>query len=222
MRASPQPRRSCWSPFKAATRPAKGSRPAIAASGIDAEIILRDADQKKEALPGFVAEARSLHVDLVMTVGTTATLGMIGTLSDVGSGKYLDDIPVVFTLVADPLGAKIIESYEKTGRGNVTGTYNRVPEAVNLKAMRLIVPNLKKLGLLYNRNERNSMLKLADMQEQAAKLGLRARRTGARPRRKRRPRPAENSGPGRPSWPPKASTSSMSDRARSCASMPTC
>jgi putative ABC transport system substrate-binding protein len=150
----------------------EGFKAGITASGIDAEIILRDANQKKEALPGFVAEARSLHVDLVMTVGTTATLGMVGTLSDVGSGKYLDDIPVVFTLVADPLGAKIIESYEKTGRGNVTGTYNRVPEAVNLKAMRLIVPNLKKLGLLYNRNERNSVLKLADMQEQASKLGF--------------------------------------------------
>ena len=107
----------------------EGFKAGIAASGIDAEIILRDANQKKEALPGFVAEARSLHVDLVMTVGTTATLGMVGTLSDVGSGKYLDDIPVVFTLVADPLGAKIIESFEKTGRGNVTGTYQPRPRS---------------------------------------------------------------------------------------------
>jgi putative ABC transport system substrate-binding protein len=107
-----------------------------------------------------------------MTIGTSATLGMIGTLADAGNGKYLDDIPVVFTLVADPLGAKIIKSFESTGRANVTGTYNRVPEAVNLKAMRLIVPGLKKLGLLFNRNERNSMLILADMQEQAGKLGF--------------------------------------------------
>jgi putative ABC transport system substrate-binding protein len=149
-----------------------GFKDGIAKSGIDAEIIFRDAGQKTEALPGFVAEARALHVDMVNTIGTSATLGMIGTLSDVGSGKYLDDIPVVFTLVADPLGAKIIKSYESTGRANVTGTYNRVPEAVDLKAMRLIVPNLKKLGLLYDRHERNSMLKLADMQQQAPKLGF--------------------------------------------------
>jgi putative ABC transport system substrate-binding protein len=149
-----------------------GFKDGIAKSRIEAEIIFRDADQKKEALSGFVAEARALHVDLVITIGTSATMGMIGTVSDVGSGKYLDDIPVVFTLVADPLGAKIIKSYESTGRDNVTGTYNRVPEAVDLKAMRLIVPNLKKLGLLYDRHERNSMLKLADMQEQAPKLGF--------------------------------------------------
>jgi putative ABC transport system substrate-binding protein len=148
-----------------------GFKDGIAKSGIDAEIIVRDAS-KKEALPGFVAEARELHVDLVNTIGTSATLGMVGTLSDVGSGKYLEDIPVVFTIVADPLGAKIIKSYESTGRDNVTGTYNRVPEAVHLKAMRAIVPNLKKLGLLYDRHERNSMLKLADMQEQAPKLGF--------------------------------------------------
>jgi putative ABC transport system substrate-binding protein len=147
-----------------------GFKDGIAKSGGDAEIIFRDAAQKTEAFPGFVAEARALHVDLVNTIGTAATLGMVGTLSDVGSGKYLEDIPVVFTLVADPLGAKIIKSYESTGRANVTGTYNRVPEAVDLKAMRLIVPNLKKLGLLYDRHERNSMLKLADMQAQAPKL----------------------------------------------------
>ncbi len=83
----------------------------------------------------------------------------------------MDDIPVVFTLVADPLGAKIIKSYDSTGRANVTGTYNRVPEAVDLKAMRLVVPNLRKLGLLYDRHERNSMLKLAEMQKQAPTLG---------------------------------------------------
>ena len=148
-----------------------GFKDGIAKSGIDAEIIVRDAG-KKEALPGFVAEARELHVDLVNTIGTAATLGMVGTLSDVGSGKYLEDIPVVFTIVADPLGAKIIKSYESTGRDNVTGTYNRVPEAVHLKAMRAIVPSLKKLGLLYDRHERNSMLKLAEMQEQAPKLGF--------------------------------------------------
>src|SRR5215471_942892 len=79
-----------------------GFKDGIAKSGIDAEIIVRDAGQKKEALPGFVTEARELHVDLVNTIGTAATLGMVGTLSDVGSGKYLEDIPVVLTLVADP------------------------------------------------------------------------------------------------------------------------
>jgi hypothetical protein len=54
-----------------------GFKDGIARSGIDAEIILRDAGQKMEALPGFVAEARALHVDLVNPIGTSATLGMV-------------------------------------------------------------------------------------------------------------------------------------------------
>ena len=157
--------------FQAWDPVADGVKAGFDQSGIDAEIIFRDTSQKKDVFPALVQEARSLHVDLVVTIGTNATVGMTGLLSDVGSGKYLDDIPVVFTLVADPLGAKIIKSYEKTGRDNVTGTFNRVPEAVDVNAMRRIVPNLKKLGLLYNRNERNSMLKFAEMQELAPKLG---------------------------------------------------
>jgi hypothetical protein len=39
--------------------------------------------------------------DLVLTFGTSVTLGIFGTLDDIGSDRFLDDIPVVFTVVAD-------------------------------------------------------------------------------------------------------------------------
>jgi len=40
----------------------------------------------------------------------------------------------------------------------VTGTFNRVPEAVNIKTIRSYKPSFKRLGLLYNANEPNSTL----------------------------------------------------------------
>src|SRR3546814_10776126 len=39
--------------------------------GVDADIILRDAGQAKEALPGILAEARSEGVDLILSWGTS-------------------------------------------------------------------------------------------------------------------------------------------------------
>ena len=42
----------------------------------------------------------------------------------------ITQIPVVFMIVADPVGAGIIQTYESSGRTNITGTRNRVPEKV--------------------------------------------------------------------------------------------
>src|SRR3546814_16016955 len=48
--------------------------------GVDADVILRDAGQATEALPGILAEARSEGVDLIFSWGPSVTLGFGGTL----------------------------------------------------------------------------------------------------------------------------------------------
>jgi len=127
--------------------------------GVHADFILRDAGQTKEALPGILAEARSEDVDLILSWGTSVTLGIEGTLSQLDDPAFNHEIPGVFMIVADPVGAGIVESLDRTGRGNLTGTYNRVPEAVNIETIRSYLPGFKRLGLLYNSDEENSVLK---------------------------------------------------------------
>ena len=128
-------------------------------SGIDVQFIIRDAKRDKATLPDFVREAKELNVDLVLTWGTSVTKGMVGTLADGDPDSYITDIPVVFMIVADPIGAGIIESYNSSGRKNITGTRNRVPEEVQMKAIRAY-RYFKKLGIIYNTNELNSVLNL--------------------------------------------------------------
>jgi putative ABC transport system substrate-binding protein len=79
----------------------------IAESGIDAELVIRVAEQDKAKLPGFVLEARALGADLVVTYGTSVTLGIAGTLDDVGDDRFIQDIPLVFMYVADPFATRI-------------------------------------------------------------------------------------------------------------------
>ncbi|MCP4381683.1 MAG: ABC transporter substrate-binding protein [Hyphomicrobiales bacterium] len=137
----------------------QGFQDHLTKGGIDAEFILRDANKNKAALPGFRAEARADEVDLMLTWGTSVTRGMAGTLSEFDDPAFDHDIPTVFTIVADPVGAGIVESLDHSGRSNVTGTYNRVPEDVNIQTIRAYLPGFQHLGLLYNANERNSVLK---------------------------------------------------------------
>ena len=144
----------------------------IVDNNIDAEIVERNANRDKSKLPGFVEEARALESDLVVTWGTSVTRGVVGTLSDQGDPRFISDIPVVFMIVADPIGSEIIESYEKTGRENVTGTRNRVPEMVNINTIRSYYPDFKRLGLLYNSNEHNSVVKARELEALAQELNF--------------------------------------------------
>lgn len=150
----------------------EGFKAAIAESGLAIEIVTRDAGQDRSRLADFVAEARDLDADLILTWGTSVTLGIVGTLDDVGDTRFIQDIPVVFTVVADPFGTRVAESFERSGRTNLAGTFNRVPEAVNIEVVRRYDPTFDKLGLLYNGNEPNSLLKLEELRVLAGEMGF--------------------------------------------------
>ncbi|MEK6204871.1 MAG: hypothetical protein N2B02_04480, partial [Amylibacter sp.] len=122
----------------------------ITESGFDAEIILRDVDQDKSRLPGFIQEARDMDVDLVSTYGTSVTLGIAGTMDTMTETRFINDIPLVFWYVSDPFGTGIAAGFDASGRANITGTYNRVPEQVNINAIKNFLPEFQSLGMIYN------------------------------------------------------------------------
>ena len=150
----------------------QGFQDYFAEKNISIEFVIRDAARDATKLPGFLAEARAAKADLILTWGTSATLGIAGTLDDAGNPAFNNDIPHVFTVVADPVGARVVESLDKTNRANVTGTFNRVPEAVNIHTIRSYMPAFKRLGLLYNINERNSLIKRDEIRALSETMGF--------------------------------------------------
>lgn len=150
----------------------KGFRDYLAEKHIPAEVVIRDAAQDETALPGILAEARESQVDLIVTWGTTVTKGIAGTLADMDDPAFNHEIPQVFMIVADPVGAGIVKSLDTTGRPKVTGTYNRVPEEVNIQTIRSYDPGFDHLGLLYNSNEDNSVLKRDELESLSATMGF--------------------------------------------------
>ncbi len=147
----------------------KGFQDYFREEGIEVNFIIRNADRDKTKLAAFVHEAKELQVDLVLTWGTSVTVGMIGTLDDSDPAKHITDIPVVFMIVADPVGAGLIQTYESSGRTNITGTRNRVPEEVQMKAIRAY-RYFKHLGIIYNTNELNSVLNVKKIRKLAKKM----------------------------------------------------
>ncbi|WP_114286799.1 ABC transporter substrate-binding protein [Candidatus Halocynthiibacter alkanivorans] len=141
-------------------------------AGLDVKFLLRDAARNVSTLPTILEEAREVDVDLIVTWGTSVTRGIAGTLSDLGDTDFNTDIPQVFMIVADPVGAGIVNSLDATGRTNVTGTFNRVPETVTIATIRRYLPTFRHLGMLYNSSEPNSALKQSEMAGLSNKLGF--------------------------------------------------
>lgn len=81
------------------------------------------------------------------------------------------DIPVVFTAVTDPVGAQLVKSLDKPG-ANVTGVSDMAPVAEHVALIREIVPSVKRLGVLYNAGEPNSVSLVKALKDEAQKAGL--------------------------------------------------
>jgi len=164
----------------------EGFKAEIEESGYDAEIVWRDYELDKSRLPALVTEARALGADLILTNGTNATLGMSGSLDDVGNDAFISEIPIVFTNVADPFSAGIAEDFDHSGRPNVAGTFNRPPESLNIEVIKTYDNTFDALGLLYNSDELNSAIKHTELEELSRTKGFRLvavemSRNGARP-----------------------------------------
>lgn len=92
--------------------------------------------------------------NLIVSISTPVTLAFI---------KETKDIPIVFALVLDPIGAGITQNLKSSGT-NVTGTSIHVPTQVLLNTLRR-VSSFKRLGLLYTLKEKNSVVQLEDAKE---------------------------------------------------------
>ncbi|MFD1342599.1 ABC transporter substrate-binding protein [Litorisediminicola beolgyonensis] len=145
----------------------------LAEAAPEISVVVRDAARDRTQLTGLMDEARQAEADLIVSWGTSVTLATAGTLAQRGDPAFNHDIPQVFMIVADPVGSGIVESLDHTGRDNVTGTYNRVPEQVNVETLRELLPGMDALGLLYNPNEPNSVLKRDELAELVPDYGIR-------------------------------------------------
>lgn len=80
-------------------------------------------------------------------------------------------IPVVFSAVTDPVGAKLVKSND-AGNGNVTGVSDKMPVEEQLKLIKEIVPSATKIGVIYNPGETNSVSSVQELKEVAATMGF--------------------------------------------------
>ena len=109
---------------------------------------------------GFVSD----KVDLICAIATPTAQSAYNAAMDVG-------IPVIYTVVTDPVAAELADA-EGNPVGEVTGTSDKLPIEAQLQMMRKLLPDAKKLGIMYTTSEANSVSAIAEYKELAPKYGF--------------------------------------------------
>jgi ABC-type uncharacterized transport system substrate-binding protein len=98
---------------------------------------------KYERLPALTAKLISLKPDVIVVTGPRATAAIKAATTT---------IPVVFLVVADPVGLGLVSSLARPG-GNITGFSTVVPEGFTEKLLELLkeaVPEAARMAVLVN------------------------------------------------------------------------
>src|SRR3954469_1172973 len=102
----------------------------------------RSADGDYTRLPALVRELAALKVDLIVAVGTPATLA---------AKEVTGTVPIVMIGVADPVRSGIVSSLARPG-GNVTGAANQSPDLMRkrLEFLNAAKPGIRRVGVMLN------------------------------------------------------------------------
>lgn len=80
-------------------------------------------------------------------------------------------IPVVFSAVTDPVGAKLVKSLKAPG-ANITGVSDMLPIDKHLDMVLRVIPDAKRIGTVYNPGEANAVSLVELLQERLEARGL--------------------------------------------------
>jgi putative ABC transport system substrate-binding protein len=147
--------------FRGKTDVEAGFRAYLTAHDYDVDYVERDLGRDSSRFPALLAEIRAMKPDLVLTWGTTVTEGIVGKHQRVDPAVHITDIPVVFTLVASPVGAGLVPDLKSSGR-NVTGVYHVAGIGSQVRAM-ADYRHFRQVGMLYTPVEENSLAILGEL-----------------------------------------------------------
>lgn len=130
--------------------------------GRDINIEVRTGESVPDRLPGLVSDLIGEPVDVLVTVGTLATLA---------AKEATRTVPIVFHRVTDPVALGIVASLARPG-ANVTGVAAGTSCPKQLELLKATLPDLRRVTVLWNANNPGAALQLREAEDAARTLQL--------------------------------------------------
>jgi len=141
--------------------------------GQNLSVIARFADGHHESLPALARELVAENVDIIFAATTNTVIAAMQATSA---------IPIVFSLVSDPVGSGFVQSLNRPG-GRVTGAtgMNRELSAKRVEVLRDAFPKISRIAVLSS-DEPQAPAMLAETQKAAKHFGMQIQITEVRSR----------------------------------------
>jgi putative ABC transport system substrate-binding protein len=139
----------------------QGIQDALVERGIRFTADLQNANGDINTATQIANKFKADKVDIAVGIATPVAVALANTITD---------IPVVFSTVTDPVGARLVSSLDR-GEGNVTGMSDAIPTVEHIGFFKDLV-DIKTLGYIYTSSEANSISALALVEEGCRKYGI--------------------------------------------------
>jgi putative ABC transport system substrate-binding protein len=115
--------------------------------------IVEQAGANKARAAELVQRFAAEKLDLIITLGTSSTIAVC---------REIKDVPVVFSMVYDPVEAGIAKDWKSSGN-NTTGSSSKIPMSRLMESLKNFA-QVERLAVLYTPGEKNSESVLKDLQ----------------------------------------------------------
>lgn len=132
--------------------------------GENLEIVYQNAQNDINIATTIAQQFVNQKVDLMGAIATPSAMQCYAAGKDAG-------IPLVFCAISDPVGAGLVPEMGKAGEG-VTGVSDLIPVEKQLSLIHALLPEAKKLGILYNLGEVNSETQISLYIEKGGAFGI--------------------------------------------------
>ncbi|MDR2210735.1 MAG: ABC transporter substrate-binding protein [Spirochaetaceae bacterium] len=138
-----------------------GLQDALILRGYNPVFDLQNANGDANTAAQIANKFKSAKVDVAVGIATPMAIAL---------ANVIPDIPVVFSAVTDPLGARLVSSLNR-GEGNVTGLSDAIPTVDHIGLFQEIA-GIKTLGYIYTSSEDNSISALSLVEAGCEKYGI--------------------------------------------------
>ncbi|MBF5007364.1 ABC transporter substrate-binding protein [Diaphorobacter caeni] len=143
-----------------------GVKESLKAAGYEEGKNLKWQYQSAQGNPGTAAQIARKFVgdkpDAIVAIATPSAQAVVSATKDV---------PVVFSAVTDPVAAKLVKNWEPS-KTNVTGVSDLLKLEPQIDLIKKVVPNAKKVGMVFNPGEANSAVVVKELKTLLPKHGM--------------------------------------------------
>ncbi|MBP2631277.1 MAG: transporter substrate binding protein [Firmicutes bacterium] len=133
----------------------RGFKQGLKELAVEADFHYFNADGNINELPKLAQKLADINVDLIFACSTPAAKA---------AANLSKNIPVLFTPVFDPISVNLVDSLAAPS-GKLTGMSGMVNAKDKVNFIHELLPNAKKLGMLYHTEDSNSLIEASNFRK---------------------------------------------------------